>query len=198
MYIKNIRELKKNLRAQYRKSRERLDPKKKAGMDSAILERILSLREYSGSRVLFTYVSKQIEVDTFGLIRTALAGGKRVGVPLCLPEICGMNFYEIRSTDSLREGTYGVLEPEPCPDGLLLQEQGGLCVVPGLSFDSQGYRLGYGKGYYDRFLADFTGITVGLCYSDCVRWNLPHGFYDRPIDILITEKYIRRITKSDR
>lgn len=196
MYIKNIRELKKNLRAQYRRSRESMDPREKAGMDSAILGRMLSVREYVDCRFLLTYVGKQIEVDTIGLIRAALAQGKRVGVPLCRPEVCGMEFYEIRSTDSLREGTYGVLEPEPSPGGPILQGHGELCVVPGLSFDPQGYRLGYGKGYYDRFLADYAGITVGLCYSDCVCRNLPHGFYDRPVDILITDKYIRRIRKN--
>ena len=52
-------------------------------------------------------------------------------------------------------------------------------------------------GYYDRYLAQFRGITVGVCYLGCIQWNLPHGYYDRPVDILITEKYVRRIARQE-
>ena len=54
------------------------------------------------------------------------------------------------------------------------------------------FRLGYGKGYYDRFLAGFEGNMVGLCYSECVRHKLPHGRYDRPVELLVTERFLRR------
>ncbi|HBQ47106.1 MAG TPA: 5-formyltetrahydrofolate cyclo-ligase [Ruminococcaceae bacterium] len=195
MYIKNIREVKQNLRAQCRRSRSRMEPDRKAALDVAIRERFLSLREYAGAEVLFTYVSKPLEVDTRGMISRALAAGRRIAAPLCIPQTLGMRFYEIRSMEDLVPGRYGVLEPDPArcaPAGEA--GPGVLCVVPGLSFDSQGYRLGYGRGYYDRFLAGFGGVTVGLCYSGCVRWDLPHGYYDRPVDILVTEKYVRRLS----
>lgn len=195
MYIKNIREVKQNLRAQCRRSRSRMGPDRKAALDAAIREKLLSLREYAGAKVLFTYVSKPLEVDTRGMISRALAAGRRIAVPVCVPQILGMRFYEIRSMEDLTPGSYGVLEPDPAR--CVSAGEGGpgtLCVVPGLSFDSQGYRLGYGKGYYDRFLAGFGGVTVGLCYSGCVRWDLPHGYYDRPVDILVTEKYVRRLS----
>ena len=70
--------------------------------------------------------------------------------------------------------------------------------MPGLAFDPQGFRLGYGKGYYDRFLSGFQGKTVGICYLGCVQWNLPHGYYDRPVDILITERYVRNIRREEK
>ena len=95
---------------------------------------------------------------------------------------------------TLKNGLYGVLEPDPSRSRPALSGGNALCIVPGLGFDSKGYRLGYGKGYYDRFLSGFHGITVGLCYSACTKWMLPHGYYDRPVDILITEKYARRIS----
>ena len=194
MCVKNIREQKKNLRAQFRQVRERMSPERKKRLDAAILDRLLSLREYESARTVFTYVSKPAEVDTMGLIDAALSSGRKVAVPVSFPEDCRMEFREIRSVGELVPGLYGVLEPAPertCP----ADDSGNiLCVVPGLSFDSQGYRLGYGKGYYDRFLSAFGGITVGLCYSACMKWDLPHGYYDRPVDILITEKYLRRIS----
>ncbi|MFQ7026012.1 MAG: 5-formyltetrahydrofolate cyclo-ligase [Acutalibacteraceae bacterium] len=56
--------------------------------------------------------------------------------------------------------------------------------------------MGYGKGYYDRFLSEFKGVTVGICYTSCVQYGLPHGYFDRPVDILVTENYIRRTEKK--
>lgn len=195
--MKNIKEVKKNLRAQYRQYRERMNPVKKSQHDAAILSRFLSLREYENVRTVFTYVSKPIEVDTTMLIRSVLESGRKVAVPLCFPETCKMKFYEIHSLEELADGAYGVLEPVPQNSGPALEStENSLCIVPGFSFDSQGYRLGYGKGYYDRFLSNFKGTTVGFCYAGCVKLDLPHGFYDRPVDILITEKYIHRILEK--
>lgn len=192
MYRKDIRELKKDLRAESRRFREELDPAAKAGLDAGVRRRLFVLREYAGAQIIYTYVSKPLEVDTAGIIRSAIAAGKRIAVPRCLPETLGMEFYEISSLADLEPGCYGVPEPVPgrCPPAR--ETDGAVCLVPGLSFDAQGYRLGYGKGYYDRFLAGFPGVTVGLCYSGCTRWKLPHGYYDRPVDILVTDRAVRR------
>ena len=103
-----------------------------------------------------------------------------------------MEFYEIFSLDELSPGTFGVDEPAADPARLLPQDPGGLCIVPALCYDDYGYRLGYGKGYYDRYLANYSGIRVGICYAACVRRSLFHGRYDRPVELLITERYIRR------
>lgn len=193
MYVRNIKEKKKELRQQNREFRKSLSAEKKNVLDRAILKRVLALREYERADVVYTYVSKVEETDTIALITAALGDGKRVAVPRCLPETTSMEFLEISSLEDLERGTYGVLEPIPgkCPP--VGESQSAFCIVPGLSFDSKGYRLGYGKGYYDRFLSGFSGFTAGLCYSGCMRWNLPHGYYDRPVDVLITEKYIRRM-----
>jgi 5-formyltetrahydrofolate cyclo-ligase len=196
MYMKNIREVKKNLRVRCRRFRERIEPEKKARMDEAIQQKLQSLPEYAAADVLLTYVSKPIEVDTSAILREALAGGKRVAVPRCLPETTGLEFYEIASSGDLEPGCYGVLEPVLSRCRPVGASRSAVCIVPGLGFDSQGYRLGYGKGYYDRFLARFRGVTVGLCYSGCTRWDLPHGYFDRPVDILVTERYIRRISEE--
>lgn len=198
MYIKNIKEVKMNLRARYRKIRENMNAQKKLAMDSAMQSRVLTLREYAKNDTVFTYVSKPIEVDTLGLISAALLNHKRVAVPRCVPGTYDMEFYYIQSMDDLEKGSFGVLEPIVGKCELVTDYEQGLCVVPGLAFDAQGYRLGYGKGYYDRFLSEFKGTTVGICYTGCVQWNLPHGYYDKPVDLLITEKYIRKTaTKND-
>ncbi len=196
MYVKNIKEVKKNLRTRYRRFREQMNAEQKIGLDSTIQSRLLALPEYANSGIVFTYVSKSIEVDTIALIKAALANRKQVAVPRCVPDTYDMEFYYITSLDDLGKGSFGVLEPIPSQCGLVPADATGLCIVPGLSFDAQGFRLGYGKGYYDRFLASFKGVTVGICYAGCVQWNLPHGYYDKPVDLLITEKYIRRMANQ--
>lgn len=81
------------------------------------------------------------------------------------------------------------MEPNTDKCEILSDFSDSVCLVPGLAFDREGYRIGFGKGYYDRFLLNFSGLTVGMCYNKCIEDNLPRGYYDCPVDILITEKY---------
>jgi 5-formyltetrahydrofolate cyclo-ligase len=97
-----------------------------------------------------------------------------------------MNFYFINSTDDLKKGAFGLLEPDDhCKEVEDLSK--GLCIVPAITFDKKGYRIGYGMGYYDRFLSKFQGRVFGLCYSFCISKKVPHGKYDRKVSAIITE-----------
>jgi 5-formyltetrahydrofolate cyclo-ligase len=100
-----------------------------------------------------------------------------------------MDYYYINSFDDLEKGAYGLMEPDINKCQKVTDLNKGICLVPGLVYDREGYRLGFGKGYYDRFLINFHGITIGICYSRCVEQSLPRGFYDKPIDLVVTEKY---------
>ena len=191
----DIRPLKTELRQKYRSLRQSMPPEIKEQKDEAIAAQVRRLWQYQRNSVLLIYVSTAIEVDTFRIIRQAIADGKRVAVPRCVPDTRNMEFYYIRSTDELKPGAFGVLEPEPVADNLYNENDGGLCIVPAFSYDWRGYRLGYGKGYYDRFLSRFEGNMVGICYSECVQRSLPHGRFDRPVELLVTESYLRRTVR---
>lgn len=196
MYIKDIRVLKSDLRARYKRLRKELNPSQKRRMDEAIQEQFWSLKQYSRCSVLFVYVSKDIEVNTLPIIERALKDHKLVAAPRCRENSTDMDFYRIRSMEDLEPASFGVLEPivECCEK--ITDFSSGLCIVPGLCYDSQGFRLGYGKGYYDRFLSRYQGDTVGLCYSSCIQWKLPHGRFDHPVDLLLTDKYLRRTAQK--
>lgn len=196
MPLIDIKEQKKELRAIYRKKRLDLSFQQKSKLDERILKNILRLNEYKSNDTLLCYVSTPIEVDTIKIIEQSLKDKKRVAVPRCVENTREMEFYFINSIEELEPGSFGVLEPIKNKSNILTDFGKGLCIVPGLSFDCDGYRLGYGKGYYDRFLSDFCGSTVGICYAECVKWHLPHGFYDKNVDFLVTEKYIRRTDRS--
>ena len=197
MSVVNIKLEKIKLRNDMKQRRKDLTQQKKKFLDNKIQQSLYRLWQYKSCELLLTYVSKDIEVDTIKVIEKALKQGKKVAVPICIVDGCLMDFYYINSIeDDLESGAFGVLEPivERCEK--VTEFNNALCVVPGFSFDSQGYRLGYGKGYYDRFLNKFNGVTVGLCYSSCVKWELPHGYYDKPVDFLITDRYFRKIKSS--
>ncbi len=192
MPIEDIRRLKTRLREQFRSIRESMEPTEREEADERIAQTVRKLWQYRASRQLLVYVSTPIEVDTHRIIRRALEDGKRVAVPRCVPGTRNMEFYYIRSLDELEPGSFGVQEPRPEAENLVTDFSHAMCLIPAFSYDFMGYRLGYGKGYYDRFLANFNGHMIGICYSACVRRRLPHGRFDRPAQLLVTEKYIRR------
>ncbi len=192
MPIGDIRPLKNDLREQYKSIRRDMPPEIKKQHDDAVRARVTALWQYKSCRTLLTYVSTPIEVDTRGLIQRALADGKRVAVPRCVPGTRNMEFYYIGGLEELEPGTFGVLEPFPDREKRMTDFSSGLCLVPALCYDWKGFRLGYGKGYYDRFLAKFGGHMIGICYHECIRRRLPHGKYDRPVELLVTDRYLRR------
>lgn len=196
MSVTDIRPIKTELRQKYRSLRQSMPQEIKNQRDEAIADQVRRLWQYNSNSILLIYVSTPIEVDTFCIIRLALEDGKRVAVPRCVPDSRQMDFYYIQSIEELAPGMFGVLEPEANPERLYDERDGGLCIVPAFSYDWQGYRLGYGKGYYDRFLSRFEGNIVGICYSDCVQRTLPHGRYDRPVELLVTEKFLRRTVRN--
>ena len=188
----DIRIIKRELRARMKEIRRGMDPAVKARKDAAILAKLAALPEYREAELLLTYVSTAIEVDTLALIRRAFADGKRVAVPYCIPGRIDMLFCEIFSLGDLSPGSFGVLEPDPERQPVLAAFPKSLCILPGFAFDLRGYRLGYGKGYYDRFLSRYRGPAVGLCYNACLQTALPHGRFDRMATALVTEKFVKR------
>lgn len=194
--IKNIKLFKIKLRKKFRSIRENMIREKKHIMDEKILNKISILNIYKNCDIVFTYVSKDIEVDTYELIKKCWQENKKVAVPACNAETKTMDFYIINSFNDLEKATFGLMEPikSKCKKATDLSK--GVCIVPGFCFDYQGFRLGYGYGFYDRFLQNFSGKILGICYSNCIIPQLPHGKFDKPVDILLTDTYIKEITPT--
>ena len=186
---RNVRQRKAELRSVYRRLRSQCPAEVKKELDKRLSQQFLSLDEYKSCKTLFAFVSTPIEVDTSVIISTALKDGKQVAVPKCRDKSGLMDFFYITSTDCLKKGAFSIMEPDEALCERVTDLSDGLCLVPGLCFDRQGYRIGFGKGYYDRFLEEFGGTTVGICYSRCVEKELPRGIFDRNTDILVTEKF---------
>ncbi len=188
----DIRQIKREKREEIKIWRRNLEPQDKLVLDNAIAERFFNSYVYKRTKQIFIYVSTAIEVDSLKIIERAVKEGKRVACPRCVDGTREMDFYYINSVDELEPGTFGVLEPTANKQNLVTDFSNGVCVVPGLAFDYGGFRLGYGKGYYDRFLSGYNGYTCGLCYAENVVRFLPHGRFDRHVGLLITDRFSKR------
>jgi len=184
----DIREYKRAIREKYKRIRAAVTDEQRGAKNSAIAKRLLGLDQYKSCRTLLIYVSIGTETDTRAIITSALADGKTVAVPKSFPEDRSMRFYSISSLDELSPGVYGVPEPDDSPQRLVSEFNGCLCVVPALAYDLQGYRMGYGKGYYDRFLKDLPGCRVGLAFEECVCRYLPRGRFDTAVELIVTDR----------
>ena len=189
-HVVDIRPLKNELRLASRQYRTGLSADEKERLDRKIQNKFLNMWQYREADVILIYVATAIEVETRLIIETALKDGKTVAVPRCVDGTREMEFYKISGYSQLEKHTFGVLEPKPDECEKLEDFSKGVCVVPALVFDRSGCRLGYGGGYYDRFLSNFSGETVGLCYNECVKDSIPHGKYDRRVEKIITQNSV--------
>ena len=127
------------------------------------------------------------EPETEILVRTLTARGKRVGLPRMLPER-GMEVRLFQPEVSMVQASFGIWEPpESAP--LLKREEIQVALVPAVCYDRDRYRLGFGGGYYDRWLAGFSGFTVGLCRECVLQAQMPREAHDQRVDLLLTEMH---------
>jgi len=187
MYRVNIKELKSSIRNEYKEKRKKIPPEEKEVLDRNICKRFLSLSSYRYADTILLFSPLKYEIDTSYIAVDAWSKGKKVAYPKCI-ENNEMVFRYVSSFDELETGSYNIKEPKSDLPLYVGGQGNTVCVLPAIVFDKKGYRLGYGKGYYDRFLSGFKGIKAGLIYSDFIVDRLPHGRYDFASDIVVTEK----------
>ena len=185
---------KKELRRRFRTIRKELGEESRAAADTAIERYLCELSEFGEADVLLAYLDFGPEVRTRGIIQAAWDAGKVVALPWCVPGTHEMRWYRITSFDDLVRSSLGVEEPVPDDEKEqhLVTGQRMLALVPGLTFDAAGYRLGYGGGFYDTFLAKFDGVSAGLCreaqFSDDLVSEGIIDAHDLPAQIVVTDE----------
>lgn len=145
-------------------------------------ELFASCEAYQQAKTIYFYLPYNQEVRTAPMIRRALAEGKRVAVPKVYGD--EMRFIYIDSLDSIEKGSFGI--PEPVADEPVANDPTALILMPGLAFDRQGHRIGYGGGYYDKYLSTQPGHpTVALCYGFQMQEQLETEEFDIPVDLVL-------------
>ena len=188
---------KQRLREERLAAREALSEQERSVLDDRITQKLLATSEYAEATTVLTYVSVSSEVSTRMFIECALRDGKTVAVPRCLPGHC-LEFVAIVSLEQLVAAPFNLLEPaKELPALTEDQKNNSICIVPAFLVDTKGYRLGYGAGFYDRFLSTYPGKKICLAYQQNLSQTmLPHTAFDVAVDVVITESDVLTCAKK--
>ncbi len=172
--------MKNELRKKYLLVRNNIN--KKCKKNKIIYEKVINNSFVKNSDTILIYVSKDSEVDTINLINYFLKS-KKVAVPKVNNNL--IDFYYINSLDDLKEGYFNVLEPTTKKK--VNNFKNSVCITPGICFNKEGYRIGYGKGYYDRFFSNHKIYAIGLCYQECLINDNFNDIYDIKVNEVISD-----------
>lgn len=184
-----IHRRKAQIRKRMIRLREALPAEEVQEKSKAILRRLQRDPIYRQAQCIHCYVSFRNEVDTHALIEDALGRGIQVVVPVNKLEQKQLHHYRIEGLHELEVGPFGILVPKPAFRRPIPIEDVDLVVVPGLAFDLCGHRIGFGGGFYDRFLASIACPAIALAYEVQVMERVPSGPHDQRVDRIITEKW---------
>lgn len=179
------REEKAALRKELLACRRAIPAREREALDAALVGHIAAHRYFKNADAVLGFVAMRGEPDLSPLYRMAMARG----IPVCLPRVEGgeMHFYRYEGEGTLTPDRFGILSPSPSSGEVTLTSQT-LCLLPGLAADKSGVRLGYGGGFYDRFLPRFAGKVIFPLYSRLLVERLPAEPTDVPVLCVITEK----------
>ena len=186
-----MKQRKKELRREIRALRAAHSDEEIHAMSLQVLERVRELSEYRQADTIFVYVDCKHETETADLIRQAWADGKRTAVPRVLGQ--EMKFFYITSLEEdLEDGYFGIREPyEKNPADGAADAPGSLMFMPGVAFDESRHRIGYGGGFYDRYLEAHPGLrTVALAFEFQVKPEVPFEEFDIRPGKIVTEKRV--------
>lgn len=173
---------KKELRRQIRERKRAMTAQEIESKSQALAELFFASEQYRQAKTLYGYLPYNQEVRTVPMLQKALEDGKRVAVPKVYGE--EMSFIYMEDLSQVSLGYAGI--PEPIADGPVAEDPEALVLMPGMAFDPQGHRIGYGGGFYDKFLASEPNHpTVALCYDFQVMDRLETEEFDIPVDLVL-------------
>ena len=182
---------KKSARSFFISKRREMTPADLKKLSEQLCIEICKLDEFKNADTVLLYSATRGEPDFSNVAKVALSQGKSVAYPISQTESCTLDFRTVLSLSELSVGAYGIAEPQPtAPHAVMTGKT--LCVVPALAVDTDGFRLGYGKGYYDRFLKEFSGYSICAINSTHILPTLPRGEHDLPVNDIITETGVIR------
>lgn len=182
---------KKEIRQELILKRKSIDKSEKIIYDKRISRLIIGTSFFEEARNVLVFASTSDEFDTNHIVKACRERNKKVFYPRCTDKNGNMDFFEVSCESDLSIGMFEIFEPtKKCKK--YVPEKNDIVIVPALSVDSRFYRIGYGRGYYDRFLKDFQGVSICPCYDEMLADILPADEFDIKIDVLVTQRIVRR------
>lgn len=176
---------KEEIRKELIEKRNKLSKEFVISNSNSIKEKLISINEYINCDYIYIYMDINNEVDTTEIILDAFKDNKKVAIPKVVDNI--MNFYYIENINQISIGKFGI--PEPISNKIA-NDQNALIIIPGVAFDNSKHRIGYGKGFYDKYLQNKKIVKIALAFDFQVLYSIPYDEYDISPDIIITEKQI--------
>lgn len=163
-------------------------------IESLLFTHLISTEAWNQAETIGITVSNDFEWDTSLIIQSSWEAGKRICSPKCQPKTREMHFYEYNDMDELEVVYFGLKEPKANEENFVHKNDIDLLIVPGILFDKKGYRIGFGGGFYDRFLTDFENTTLSLVSEIQLTDEVPNESFDIPVEYIITEKGLQKTT----
>jgi len=182
-----------------RKKRDFLSKKERGLLSGKIEKQLFALKEFKKAKTVMFYVTHRSEADTSEMIKHCLRIGKNVVVPKVVPgkhgEMLAVQISCLKK--DLERGSYGVFEPKLERCKVMRGKAVDLVIVPGLVFDEEGYRVGYGKGYYDRWLKSFKlRKRIGLAFDFQLIEEVPRTKSDIPLGCIVTDERVVKTVQN--
>lgn len=155
---------------------------------TCIAERVVASEEFRSAETIGITLSRFPEIETRNIIESAWQAGKRVAVPKCIHSTREMDFRLIQTYEQLETVYSDLLEPIVGETAAIKKESIDLQIVPGVVFSNEGYRIGFGGGYYDRYLRDYKGDTLSLAFECQTGYEVPIEIHDIPVRKIYTEQ----------
>ncbi|MBI4826574.1 MAG: 5-formyltetrahydrofolate cyclo-ligase [Nitrospirae bacterium] len=187
--------MKKRIREDLLNKRNSIDPDEKKSKERSIEKKLFNLEEFKKSECILLYASFRSEVDTMNYLQDVIHLNKKLIIPLVDPDHRRLRLFEVRDVSELIPGYMGIQEPGILKDREVSLNEIGLVIIPGTGFDTNGNRLGYGGGYYDKLLSYESKmlskaehiITIALAFEEQIGDKIPAEPHDIKVDMIITD-----------
>lgn len=185
--------MKKQLRTQFGKLRNALSPQEAKAFSQQMTNALKTLSDVQHAHVIASFVSFKSEIDTTAFNQWVIDANKVLLLPKVDHSKNEIRFLQVTSLESLKQGAYGILEPDEILCKPYDPKHIEVVITPGLAFDALGYRLGYGGGYYDRLFHSNSvkALRIGVGYDLQFTETLPHETFDLPVHFFVSESQVR-------
>lgn len=181
--------IKREFRKKFEEERNAMPLEEIDNKSKSIVKILLGTKEYKKAKRIFTFVNANSEPVTIPLIEQAWKDGKVVAVPKMTGKPHEMVFVEIKSMEELKPNKYGIREPELIEGKVVLSDKDTIMIVPALAIDKEGYRLGYGGGYYDKYISENDSMAnIGIAFNWQIVNKVPVNENDMKLDMVVTEE----------
>ncbi len=181
---------KRSIRISIKEKLQKLSKEERLSQESTLYPLLFEMTEWKKADVTACTISVGNELNTYPIFIQAWKEGKKIAAPVVKGSTKELDFYIVNKMEDCREAGFGLIEPDPSKCEYVSPENIDLVITPGLAFDTEGFRIGYGGGFFDRFLQGLSVSTVSIVFQEQIIENIPREPFDVPVEHLLVGKRV--------